>query len=83
MATQNLKELKSQFLEYLEIEKEFNPPDVLGTEDRKEVVVNRAVVHSKDLKFSFQSSCLLTKTPTPSGNPQINVNITSNRWTKI
>jgi hypothetical protein len=75
--------LEEKYFEYLEMEKEFNPPEIIGTDEKKEVVVNRAVIHSKELMFSFQSNCLLTKIPNASGNPQVNVNITSNKWNKL
>lgn len=71
------------YVAYLELESEFNPPEILGKEAKKEVVTNRAVVHSEKLKFSFQSTCAITRIPDPSGNQQVNVNVTANKWLKI
>lgn len=75
--------LLKKYIEYMEIEEEFNPPVILGKETKKEVIVNRAVVHSEKNKFSFQTTCVLTKIPDPSGNQVVNVNVVLNKWVKI
>lgn len=75
--------LFAYYAEYLGLESEFNPQQLLGKEARKETLINRAVIHSDTMKFSFQSNCLLTKIPDPTGNQQVNVNIIGNQWNKL
>jgi len=72
--------LVEAYSRFLELETEFNPMEILGKETRKEITVNRAAIHSKDIKHSFQSVCALTKIPDPSGNQQVNVSIIGNKW---
>ena len=78
-----IESLLQTYVGYMGLEDEFIPPEVLGKEAKKTVVVNRAVVHSVKLKYTFQSNCLLTKVPDSSGNEQVNVNISGHRWNKI
>lgn len=78
-----IESLLDAYVEHLEIEKDFIPQDVIGKENKKEIIVTRAVIHSEKTKFSFQTTCALTKVPDPSGNQQVNVNITLNKWLKL
>lgn len=71
------------YLKYLEIGEDFNPQELLGKEAKKEIVANKAVIHSENIKYTFQSSCLIARVPDPSGNQQVNVAVTSNKWVKI
>jgi hypothetical protein len=83
-ATEKIIEaLLDTYINYLELDSDFNPEIIIGKETNKEVVVNRAVVHSDKIKFSLQSVCMLTKIPDTSGNQQVNVNITTNKWSNI
>lgn len=78
-----IETLLEQYIKYLELDNEFNPPEIIGKDAKKEVTISRAVVHSEKTKFSFQSTCILIKVPDPSGNQQVNVNITATKWVKI
>jgi hypothetical protein len=78
-----IEALTDKYTDYLEIEKDFNPIEIIGSEDRKEIVVNRAVIHSSVLKYSFQSTFVLTKIPDPAGNPQVNVSRAIDKWNKV
>ncbi len=78
-----IESLLDIYVKYLQLDTEFNPQEVIGKETKKEIIVNKALIHSSNIKFSFQANCVLTKIPDPSGNQQINVNITSNKWCKI
>ena len=75
--------LLAAYVDYMNLEDDFNVAAILGKEDKKEILVNRAVVHSGKLRYSFRSSYLLAKVPDPSGNVQMNVNITSTQWIKV
>jgi hypothetical protein len=78
-----IESLLDTYSNYLELDNDFSPEEIVGKETSKKVVINRAVVHSEKLKFSFQSTCMLSKIPDPSGNQQVNVNITANKWLKL
>jgi hypothetical protein len=70
-------------VEYLGIEEDFDALAILGKEDKKDVSVNRALVHSMKIKFSLQSMFTLTKIPDPTGNLQVNVNKNADKWNQI
>lgn len=78
-----IESLLDVYSKHLELEEEFNPPEILGKEERKEVVINRAAVHSEKTKYSFQSTALVSKVPDPSGNQQVNVAMISQKWVKL
>jgi ATP-dependent protease ClpP protease subunit len=78
-----IEDLTDSYLEYLEIETDFDPADILGKETKKEIVLNRALVHSSKEKFDFQSRYMLQKIKDPQGNEQIAFNVLSNKWVKI
>lgn len=78
-----IEKLADEYVKYMEIENDFNPQEIIGKEPKKEVIINRAVIHSAALKYTFQSTCALAKIPDPSGNQQVNVNIIGNKWMKI
>ncbi len=78
-----IESLLDTYIQYLEIDTDFNPQEIIGKEAKKEVIINRAVIHSEKTKFSFQTTCVLTKVPDPSGNQLVNVNITANKWLKL
>jgi len=75
-----IENLLDKYTDYLELETDFNPQEVLGAEERKEVSVKRAVIHSLDSKYTFQSKYILAKIPDPSGNIQVNLNLVGDKW---
>ncbi len=75
-----IEKLFDSYSSHLELEDELDAQKILGREIKKEIIVNRAVIHSTDIKFSFQTNCTVTKIPDPSGKNQFNVNATSNKW---
>jgi hypothetical protein len=78
-----IEALLDAYVQHLELRVEFTPQDVLGKEDKKQVVINRAAVHSLATKFSFQSTFSMVRMPDPSGNQQVNVSIIANKWSKL
>lgn len=78
-----INELINYYIKYLEIDNEFDPMLILGKESKKDIMVNRAVVHSETIKFTLQSTCTISKTPDPAGNQQMNVSIIKNKWIKF
>jgi hypothetical protein len=78
-----IESLLDIYSKYLEINTEFDPRKVIGKEIKKEVIVNRAVIHSEKIKFNFKSTCELTKVPDPAGNQRVNVNVTDTKWCSI
>lgn len=78
-----IESLRDAYVEYLEIEKEFNPVKIIGDQEKKEITVNRALIHSDKLKFDFKTTFLLTKVPDPSGELRVNLNKVIDRWVKI
>ncbi|MFZ2907743.1 MAG: hypothetical protein WA014_01170 [Minisyncoccia bacterium] len=75
-----IENLLDKYIDYLDLETDFNPQEVLGAEDRKEVNVRRAVIHSLDSKYTFESKYILAKIPDPSGNVQVNLNLAGDKW---
>jgi ATP-dependent protease ClpP protease subunit len=70
------------YINYLELEKEFDPIDIIGGEEKKEILVNRAVIHSEKIGYSLQSTCAITKIPDPSAEQKIKVNLIKSKWIK-
>lgn len=71
------------YTSYLETEKAFDPASILGADTEKSFKLPRAVVHSKDLAFSFISTYHLTKASGTTGQANISVNNTLNSWEKV
>jgi hypothetical protein len=67
-------------MELLEIKKDFNPLNLLGTDAEKTLQLKRALIYGPRIKYSFKSDYLIVKVPDPSGKQQIMVNNTSNKW---
>jgi len=78
-----INDLIDCYIKYLEIDKEFNPLELIGKDSKKDILINRAAIHSENLKFSFQSTYSISKMPDPTGAQQINVNVVNNKWVKI
>lgn len=78
-----IEDLLDFYLQYLDIENDFDPIKVLGKDDKKEITIKRALLHSAKEKFDFQSKYMLQKTKDPQGNDQIAFNVLSNSWLKL
>jgi hypothetical protein len=77
------EKLHAAYLEYLQINTDFDPLKLLAAEAEKKLVdLPRAVVHSKHMKFSFESSFVIAKLPDPAGQQKININKTSEKWSE-
>lgn len=68
------------YLKYMEIEKQFDPKSIIGTDQQKDYKLIRAAVHSSDLKFNFISNYQLTKVEKQDGQVGININNNINKW---
>jgi hypothetical protein len=68
-----------------QINKVFNPVQLIGAADKKDISVARALIHSEDLKYNFISHYTLTKAAGPGGEFNVNVNEDQfiSRWYKI
>lgn len=76
-------EVYDQCAELMELNKDFNPMALLGTDNEKTLKITRAAIHSSGIKYNFDSHYQIVKTPDPSGRQQILINVTSNKWSKI
>lgn len=72
----------NEYLELMEINKEFNPMVLLGTENEKVIQIIRTTIHSSEIKYNFDSQYRIIKTPNPAGQQQIIVNPISHKWSK-
>lgn len=75
--------LFKNYSKMLELENDFNPVSEIGKVDKKEIDLTRAVVHSKNVKYSFQTKCLVQKVVDPAGNQQFAMNFITQKWNKI
>ncbi len=66
----------------LEIKKDFDPMVILGKEQEKKIKLQRALIYSSNIKYSFKSDYIIAKIPDPSGKQQIVINNTANKWSK-
>lgn len=72
--------LFDECVKLLELNEPFDPVKTLGQSAKKEFTLSRAIVHSADLKFNFQSKYQIIKSPDPSGAQQIIINRLSDEW---
>jgi ATP-dependent protease ClpP protease subunit len=75
-----IDDIYKHYTDLLEIQKEFNPLKILGSDQEKSYSLIRAIVHSNDIKYDFNSSYQILKVPDPSGKQQIAVNNINNQW---
>jgi len=75
--------LFKNYSKLLELENDFDPVSEIGKGDKKEIDLVRAVVHSKNIKYNFQTRCLAQKIVDPAGNPQFAMNFVAQKWNKI
>lgn len=76
-------DIYNQCSDLMELKKDFDPMALLGADDNEKVVkITRAVIHSSEIKYDFNSQYQMVRTPDPSGRQQIMVNVVSNKWLK-
>lgn len=78
------EDLMNAILDYyqtqLEINKDFNPIEILKTDIEKEYSLIRAVIKSAKQENNFVSKYKIIKLPAPEGQININVNPIYNKW---
>jgi ATP-dependent protease ClpP protease subunit len=70
----------NEITEDLELKSKFDPQSILGSASEKNIKMKRAIIESKDVKFTFTSDYLITKTPDPTGKENVLVANKGNEW---
>jgi hypothetical protein len=78
-----IRECFDYYKNELQLEKQFNPAELIQTEATKTVTIKRALIQSSAGEDAFMTDYIIQKTPDPGSPKPFAIRVENQRWTEI